>query len=112
MTRRASTRSPRSSRSEAAVSRRWIQGRILHELASRSSSCMWKRCCASTSTGPSCARRYNGGKGGDQVSGGMHASHGSGSTSEKVMGDDLEGVSIRVTHSSPRCSVMCDQSRG
>ena len=112
-----STRKENASRSGAAVSRMRTQGRMVHEQALRSRSCMWKRCCASTSTGSSCERRgVSGGNGGSvaaaQGSRGILASQGSGSVNVTVIGDDLESASILEAHSRPKRSVMHDQSRG
>ena len=113
----ASTRKQNTSRRGAAVSRMRTQGVIAHEQAFRSRSCMWKRCCVSTSTGSSCGRRgVSEGKGGRvaaaQGSRGMLASQGSGSVSVTVIGDDLESASILDAHSRPKRRVMQDQRRG
>jgi hypothetical protein len=113
----ASTRKQITSRSGAAVSRMRTQGKIVHEQALRSRSCIWNRCCASTSTGSSCGRRgVSEGKCGSvaaaQGSRGILASQGSGSVNVTVIGDDLESVSILEAHSRPKRRVMQDQRRG
>jgi len=112
-----STRKQNASRSGAAVSRMRTQGKIAQEQALRSRSCMWKRCCESTSTGSSCGRRGDSeGKGGSvaaaQGSRGILASHGCGSVNMTVIGDDLESISILEAHSRPKRRVMQDQRRG
>lgn len=111
----ASTRKQNASRSGAAVSRMRTQGKIAHEQAFRSRSCMWKRCCESRSAGSSCGRRGTSeGKGGSVAQGsrGILASQGSGSVNVTVIGDDLESASILEAHSRPKRSVMQDQRRG
>ena len=112
-----STRKLNASRSGAAVSRMQTQGKTVQEQALRSRSCMWKRCCESTSTGSSCERRVaSEGKGGSvaaaQGSRGILASQGSGSVNVTVIGDDLESASILEAHSRPKRRVMQDQRRG
>ena len=115
-----STHSRRTSRSGATVSSKRTQGRALHEHAVSSSSRMWKRCCASTSTGSRGGRRdaapapaatsKNSEEG--PTGGRKFDSHVFGSDNLMLIGDDLESASIRNAHVLPKLSVMFDQSRG